>query len=373
MNWNEVYQRGLTKVNYMFNELKGQFPHITEKGKWLTSPAGHWTGGFWTGLLWMHGLYPDRGGQRMEMALDQAMKLVPRADDNKTHDMGFIFGPSCVWGSRLTVNNDLVLLALKGANNLKHLYAPQSNVIYAWDEPSYRGISIVDTVMNLPILIWASEKSKETQLKDIAVKVAEQISINHIREDFSTYHVVAWNPETHQIVQKSTHQGYSSDSCWSRGQAWALYGFANMYRYTRKERFLSVAQSLAEYFWNHLDEENKLPKWDFIFQNKTDEPVDASAAAIAASGILLISQILKGNNNNDYTKWRTRGEELLEALVKNCFYYRLDEYGILRNVTVDKPHNSGIGESSIYGDYYFMEAIFRILNENNPKALNDLY
>lgn len=373
MNWNDVYARGLRKVTYMFNDLKGQFPHITKEGHWLSTDTGHWTGGFWVGLLWMHGLYPERGEQRMSLALDQALKLKSRSEDNKTHDMGFIFGPSCVWGSRLTGSSQLRDLAIKSATNLRHLYDPVSNAIYAWDEKDYQGVSIVDTIMNLPILIWASKEVNQPGLEDMAIKVADQIATNHIRKDGSTWHVVRWDPEAHEIVEKGTHQGYSKDSCWSRGHAWALYGFANMYRYSGKEQYLATAQKLADYFWNHIDEKDYLPKWDFNFKDDENEPIDAAAGSIAASGMVLLSEQLKKINRDASKKWRERGEHLLEALVKNCFYFRTDEYGIIQGVTVDKPHNSGINESSMYGDYYFMEALYRLLNEGKPEVLDLLY
>lgn len=264
-------------------------------------------------------------------------------------------------------------MAIEGAMNLNHLYDPVSNAIYAWDEPDYKGISIVDTIMNLPILIWAAEQNGNHDLKDMAIKVADQIAANHIKDDFATWHVVRWNPETHEIAEKTTHQGYSADSCWSRGHAWALYGFANMYRYTGKEDYLQTSQKLAEYFWNHLDSETHLPKWDFIFQNKEEEPIDASAASIAAAGMILLSTQLKDKNTAASGKWKERGETILKALVEHCFYFRADEYGIIEKVTVDKPRNSGVGESSMYGDYYFMEAIYRLLHAADDEALNQLY
>lgn len=373
MNWNEVYDRGVEKVNYTCNKLNGLFPHITEKGKWLTAKEGHWTGGFWTGLLWMGALYPQRDEGRIRTALAQAEKLRGRMKDNKTHDMGFIFGPGCVFGAAITGNDDLTAMAEKGAHNLLHLYDPKSEVIYAWDEPGYEGVAIVDTIMNLPILKWTADRSDDKYLGEMATKVADQIAGNHIRKDFSTFHVVRWDTNTHQVAERTTHQGFSADSCWSRGQAWALYGFANMYRYTSKESYLEYARHLAEYFWSHTDSQLHLPRWDFIFQHNQNEPLDAAAAAIAASGMLLIAEILERRGDAASVKWKERATVILESLVKNCFYDSLDEFGIIKQVTVDRPRNSGVNESSMYGDYYFMEAVFRLLYAEDAEMLAKLY
>lgn len=374
MDVSNIFQRGLKKVAYMQQHLNGDFPHITEKGKWHTNANGHWTGGFWTGLLWMKALYSEKTEEEKVIVLKQVKKLAVRMKDNKTHDMGFIFGPSCVMGNRIQPDPQLVEMALAGAHNMEDLFEEKTGLVLAWDEPGYEGVAIVDTIMNAPIMVWAAEQEGNNVLYNKAITLADHIRTNHIRSDHSIYHVVRWDTKTFEIVERTTHQGFSADSTWSRGQAWALYGFANMYRYTSKTDFLETAQQLAGYFWQNLDDDLYLPRWDFIFKNKKEEPLDAAAASIAASGMLLLSKMLLQNKEIDQAgSWKQRAEKLVEALAKNCFYKSIDQYGLIEKVTVDKPRNSGVNESSMYGDYYFMEALYRLMNYDDDKKLSILY
>lgn len=369
---NDVLNRGFSKVEKMENHLN-EFPHITKQGEWLTFSNGHWTGGFWTGLLWLLSLYKS-DAKLKEKPASWAKKLKVRMNDNKTHDMGFIFGPSCILGNHISNNKELREMATAGAYNMKDLYEERSGLVLAWDEPGYEGVAIVDTIMNLPVMIWSANENNQPELQEIANTVASNIMKYHIREDFSTYHTVRWDTETYQIVEQSTHQGYSSTSCWSRGQAWALYGFSNMFRYTNDLKYLQTSEKLATYFWDHLDEEVCLPRWDFVFKNNKNEPIDASAASIAASGMLLLSDMLAQAGENEKSDiWGKRGEKIVQALISNCFYSDIDKYGLIEKATVDKPRGSGIGESTMYGDYYFMEAVYRLDNRNNSKMLNLLY
>lgn len=374
MDQEDVYRKGLEKVTRMEKNFGGDFPHITEKGKWLTNTNGHWTGGFWTALLWLRALHQPGNGALKTVALQQARKLEIRTKDNKTHDMGFIFGPSCVFGNHIVPDEHLVRMALAGAHNLETLYEEKVRLCLAWDEPGYEGTAIVDTIMNLPIMVWAAQYEGNRSMRNKAIAAANRIMEVHLRNDYSTYHVVRWDTRIFEITQQTTHQGFSADTCWSRGQAWALYGFANMFRYTAIPEYLQTSQGLAACFWDNLDSESYLPKWDFSFRNNHQEPIDAAAASIAASGMVLLSKILKENNQpRESLLWKERGNTIVESLVQHCFDPGGDEYGLIRNVTVDKPRNSGINESSMYGDYYFMEALYRLINYDNNEALAILY
>ena len=374
MELTNIFQKGLEKVAHMQEKLRGDFPHITEKGKWHTNANGHWTGGFWTGLLWLKVLNTESNREQKATALQQVKKLAVRMNDNKTHDMGFIFGPSCVLGNHIEPDKQLVDMAIAGAHNMEDLFEEKTGLVLAWDEPGYEGVAIVDTIMNVPIMIWAAKQEDNQTLHNKGITVADHIRENHIRDDNSIFHVVRWDTKTYQIVERSTHQGFGADTCWSRGQAWALYGFANMYRYTFKEEYLETSQKLAGYFWEHLDDNLYLPRWDFVFKNNKQEPLDAAAASIAASGMLLLSKMLEQNNQTDESKlWKERAEKIIESLVKHCFYKSMEEYGLIENVTVDKPRNSGVNESSMYGDYYFMESLYRLINYDNEKMLDILY
>jgi unsaturated chondroitin disaccharide hydrolase len=374
MELTNIFQKGLEKVAHMQEKLHSDFPHITEKGKWHTNANGHWTGGFWTGLLWMKALYTQNNTEQKATALKQVKKLAVRMKDNKTHDMGFIFGPSCVFGNHIEPDKELVDMALAGAHNMEDLFEEKTGLVLAWDEPGYEGVAIVDTIMNVPLMIWAAKQENDQTLYNKGITVANHIRENHIRDDHSIFHVVRWDTKSYEIVERSTHQGFAADTCWSRGQAWALYGFANMYRYTSKEEYLETSQRLATYFWENVDDNSYLPRWDFFFKNNEQEPLDAAAASIAASGMLLLSKMLERNNQQDQSKlWKERAEKMIQSLVEHCFYKNIEEYGLIEHVTVDKPRNSGVNESSMYGDYYFMESLFRLLNHENEILLDVLY
>lgn len=365
----DAYEKGFEKVEYMLQTLDG-FPHITRKAKWLTNQNGHWTGGFWTGLLWLDSIWKDSQELRDE-ATRWALKLSCRMDDCTTHDQGFIFGPSCVFGLRLTENSALIPLIHAGGTNMIRQFVPEVGLVKAWAEAGYEGISIVDTIMNLPILWISGELLDDPARKELCLHVANNIQKHAIREDGSTYHVIRWDNNFN--IFGDTHQGYKAESCWSRGQAWALYGFANMYRYTGIREYLESAKKLAEYYWYHLNE-NHLPAWDFTFQNDDKQPVDSSAASISASGFALLADLMEQKGESELAGiYGDRADKILKAEIDCCLYDRLDEYGIIRHGTVDLPRKSGVDESTQYGDYYFMEALYRRINCNNREALSLLY
>ncbi len=147
-----------------------------------------------------------------------------------------------------------------------------------------------------------------------------------------------------------------------------------MHRYTSNPSYLQASTRLAEYFWAHLDEPVALPRWDFVFQNNPDEPIDAAAASIAASGMLLLADrlLLSGREEKAHL-WSNRGETIVRALIEHCLYSSMDRYGIIEKAIVDKPRNSGVGESTMYGDYYFVEALYRIVHRNDRSMLDLLY
>jgi len=369
----QALTKSFHKVELMNNTNK-DFPHITNNGEWLTHQNGHWTGGFWTGLQWLRSFYDDNSNLVREDALKWAKRFRSRIGDNKTHDMGFIFGPSCLLGYRIQHDQELLELAEHGAKNMSDLFEERIGLILAWDEPGYEGNAIVDTIMNLPLMVWVAEQTGNTEYAKIANRVADQILKFHVRPNHSIYHMIKWDPKTFEIIEKTTHQGYKPETCWSRGQAWALYGFANMARYTQNQKYLDASQKLADYFWNHLDTELHLPRWDFFFKDNTNEPLDASAGSIAASGMILLADVLNRNGKiEEAALWYHRGETIVSSLIEHCLYTDIRKYGIIEKATVDKPRNSGVGESTMYGDYYFVEALFRIVNKNNQETLDLLY
>jgi len=331
------------------------FPHVTSNGDWLASEHARWTGGFFVGMLWLAGLLRDDPAI-LKTARSWAMRLAPRATDRSTHDMGFLFEPSCVRGHNIQPDEQLRSLAITAAQSLASRYVSIGRYIPAWDPSEgseYLALAIVDTVMNLPIICWAARETGDSRLHDIAVQTARTIIRQHIRPDGATYHVVDHDPVTGEVIHRGTHQGAHDESCWSRGQAWTLYGFTRMAAMLRSDEMMEAARRTADYFVLKMGN-RIIPPWDFD-RDDPNEPVDSAAGAIAASGLL---ELGRHTGDESYTQ---AGERLVTGLIDTCIDFdNPDNPGLLMHGTVDYPRRSGVNESIIYGDHYFMEALVKL-------------
>lgn len=340
------------------------FPHVTRDGEWLTSGHGRWTAGFFIGQIWLAYMITNNEGAK-ELASDWSRRLEARAKDRSTHDMGFLFEPSFVRGFNVTGDGRLRDHAIQAAYSLATRYHPEGRYIQAWSEeedPAHAGLAIVDTIMNLPILLWAYEQTGDKSLQEVGVAAAETIAGQHIRADGSTFHVVTHDPKTGVVTDKGTHQGASPSSCWTRGQAWAIYGFARMGAILRAQKLVDTAGRLADYFVARLDGDY-LPPWDFD-RSQADEPRDSAAGAIAASGLLELGRV---SGEPRYTQ---AGYRIAVGLAYNCVdYQNPTRPGLLLHGSVDVPRRSGIDQSIVYGDHYFLEAIVKI---RRPELWNRL-
>src|SRR5215213_4702082 len=333
------------------------FPHSTRRGRWRTSHHGRWTAGHWVGMIWLAYL---RSGDPalLETAYRWSERLEPRKTDTTTHDMGFLFYPSFVRGYRITGDPTFRDAALTAAHSLATRFHDRGDFIQAWDEaedPIHAGRTIVDTVMNLPLLLWAADETGESRLREIALRVAAMTARHHVRADGSTYHVVDFHPATGEPVRYTTHQGLHDESFWTRGQAWAIYGFSSVARISGRQEFRQVANRLADFFVAHL-QPGQAPPWDFAAAGR-DEPRDAAAGAIAADGLLDLAMTAADAAEN--MRRTDEARRLLDVLIATCIQGDIEYQGLLRHATADRPRNSAVDESLIYGDHYFFEAIFR--------------
>ena len=223
-------------------------------------------------------------------------------------------------------------------------------------------------MMNLELLFWAAKNGGTKDMYDAAVSHAVKSMQNHVRTDGSTYHVVSYDSITGTVDRFDTYQGYSKTSTWSRGQAWAIYGFTMVYRFTKEERFLETARRAADYFVKNLPDDY-VPYWDFQAENIPDEPRDASAAAIAASGLIELSQYVQdGSAAKKY--WNTAHSILLSLCTPVYNAKGTPSRGLINHCVTSKPADSEIDVSLIYGDYYFIEALFRYQSFQNPASRN---
>ena len=316
----------------------------------------NWTMGFWPGILWY--AYESSGEQSLLEAAKgytAALRFIseqPAYD----HDIGFIMYPSYGNGYRLTGDPAYKETVLATAGRLAELYNPAVGTILSWprEVPAFGGHNtIMDNLLNLETLLWAADNGGQDEWRQIAVSHADTTMRYNFRPDGTSYHVAVYDPETGEHKYSCTHQGYRDDSMWARGQAWGIYGYTMVYRFTREPRFLEFAQKIADAYLQRLPED-MVPYWDFSAPGIPDAPRDASAAAVVASGLLELSTYLDG-------RYRPEAEAMIHSLWEN---YRSpkDCESFLLHSTGHYPAGSEIDYSIVYADYYFIEALLRLKN-----------
>lgn len=353
---NQISEQLIKKANI----LGTKFPEYTENGSWMFRDKANWLSGFLSGELW--NVYDvSQNEQLKKYALAQADNLLAYSKLDNTHDMGFIFLPSCVKAFQETGEEKYRKAALEAAEMLAKRFNKNGNFIRAWgtlNDPDKAGWIIIDTMMNLELLFWASQQTGNLEYYDIAYKHALTTLREIVRSNFSSYHVVEFNPSNGNVIAKHTHQGYADESTWARGQAWGIYGFANAYKYTGDERFLVASTKMADYFLARLPSD-LIPVWDLDLNGK-DELRDASAAAIAASGLFILSDISKTKENIE--KYSGMAMKIISSLVNNYLFTkskRAKEEGILLHTIYHYHKKWGVDESFPAGDYYLTEALVK--------------
>lgn len=346
------------RTRYNMAGLK-DFPERTEDGQWQCVENGGWVGGHWTGLLWLAYAHTQAPEFRAA-ALEWTRRLAPRQNDTTTHDLGFLFELSHVLGSQVCGDASLKGPALQAARTLSQRFNSKGRYFQAWgalDAPAERrGRAIVDTMMNLDLLFWASRETGDARFAEMAVAHAHTALAYQVRPDGSTSHAIDFDPETGEFLGQGTHQGLSASSCWSRGQAWAVYGFAECYRETHAEPFLEAARRLARYSLRRSPAD-RIPYWDYDSPLIPNDVRDSSAAAIFASGLLLLACL--ETDMSMAAECKREAGMILESLWNNYSSRGTPEPSILIHATRSKPHGL-MDHGLIYGDYYFLEGLTRL-------------
>ncbi|MFC8361458.1 glucuronyl hydrolase [Streptomyces griseorubiginosus] len=344
------------------------FPVGTKFEKWTYSQNGDWVGGFWPGTLWMAWLH-SRDDDFRTWALASAAKLAPRQYDTGTHDLGFLFYPSWVTAWRLTGDETWRAGAVQAADSLARRYNPRGRFIRAWGaltDPKNAGRFIIDTMMNLDLLAFASRETGDSSYLEIATEHARTVQRVFPRPDGSTPHVYDFDPDTGAPVGPDTVQGYSPTSCWSRGQAWGVYGFTTMYRRTGNREFLTTARRLADFAIGALGADH-VPVWDYRAPQQPYDIKDASAGAILACGLLDLSA---ADGRGSYRDVALR---LLTALSETCLTRNSARAeAVVARCTRNRPAEDGIEISLPYADYYLLEGILRVLRPQDVDRAIDL-
>ena len=358
----EVWPRLVAKVSRMRESLGNRCPHVAgSDGIYDDTRLDWWTAGFWPGMLWL--MYEMTGEDRWRetaWSWDERLFELFLQENAFDHDVGFHFLPTAVFKYKLTGDKNALRRGLFAANFLAGRFNPRGSYLRAWNGGDKAGWSIIDTMMNVSLLFWASQESGDPRFAHIAKAHADMVVKQFVQADGSTHHIVAFDPESGERVETLGGQGAGPDSAWSRGNAWALYGLANTYRHTGDSAYLSAAQRVANFFIASLPEDG-VPPWDFRASLEAGDggiPRDTSAGAIAASGLLELVDLLEESVGRPY---RVAAERILGSLAaKYATWDDPQHEALLVQGTGHKPANQNVNVSLIYGDYFFVEAIAKL-------------
>lgn len=326
----------------------------------LKRPSKDWTSGFYAGNLWMLGDVTGESRFR-ESAIKWTAFIEKEKFNDGTHDMGFKVYNS--FGKAYQQTNDPYYkeVIIKSAQTLSTRFNENVQSIRSWDfrRDQWEFPVIIDNMMNLELLFEATAMTGDSTYHHLAVKHANTTLKNHFRPDHSTVHVVVYDTISGAVKDKVTHQGYSKESSWARGQGWAVYGYTMAYRYTKDPNYLEQAQNTAQFFINHQRlPEDGIPYWDFDAPHIPDEPRDVSAAAIVASALVELHDY---TGNDDYIAY---SQKVLNSLKSEEYILPADLEipFILQHSSGDWSKRSEMDEPIIYGDYYFLELLLRLQN-----------
>jgi unsaturated chondroitin disaccharide hydrolase len=321
-----------------------------------------WTTSFWPGMLWLaHDLTGEERYRRAaESHVDSFADRVARRIDLDTHDLGFLYTLACVVPARRGAGESARTAALAAADHLMTRVLEPAGIIQAWgdlQDPRQRGRTIIDSLMNTPLLFWASRTTGDERYAIAARRHSGQLRKHILRPDGTTFHTFYWDPATGAPVRGETEQGQADDSCWARGQAWGIYGFSVNHRHTGDPSLLVAAQSCADYFLAHLPADH-VPYWDLEFTDGSGEERDSSAAAIAACGLVELADNLTDLAQAE--RYRRTAHRILRSLIDN---YAADasstSNALLLHGVYDKPKGVGVDEGTLWGDYFYLEALLR--------------
>ncbi len=362
LNIQSTLTSNVFKTKEVLKTLKytDSFPrHIVKnKTNWEFVKVSDWCSGFWPGILWYS--YEFSGDESIKnAAIDYTSHIKTIAYTPATdHDIGFQVYSSYGNGFRLTGNEKYKNIMLVAADTLATLYNSNVGSIHSWPmKPEYPHNTIIDNMMNLELLFWASKNGGEKSLFDIAQSHAEVTMKNIVKPDSTVYHLGSFNNKTGNFIKGYTHQGYADESMWARGQTWGIYGFAIASRETGRKDFLNTAIKLANHYISRLPEDN-IPFWDFDDPMIPNAPKDASAAAIAACGMLELSNLLENGDLKE--KYINEATNYIAMLSSDKYYSGSENQAFLLHSTGHHPKGREIDESIIYADYYFMEALLRL-------------
>jgi len=365
---NETWEKIEKKLSRVAVSAREKLPYTTVEGVYdnkYEKEARAWTNGFWPGMMWL--MYDATKNPEYRKTAERAEELLDKAlyeeVEKLDHDVGFMWHLSSGANYRLTGNKKSFIRNFCAANLLAGRYNIKGGYIRAWNfkwagREDTTGWAIIDCMMNLPLLYWASQETGDPRFKNIAMNHADKTLKYHVREDGSVNHIVQYDPETGEFIQSHTGQGFEPTSSWSRGQSWALYGYTLSYIHTKEERYLNTAKKVANYFIAAVCDD-WLPKCDF---RSPKDPViyDASAGLIAANGLIELSRVVPEHEKDMYYK---AALNLIEAITNHFADWSDDTDAIITNAT-EAYHFGQKHIPLIYADFYFVEAMNKLKGFN---------
>lgn len=335
-----------------------KLPRSIKNGNVRLEGIYDWTSGFFPGSLWyIYELTNDTYFKTQAKKYTALLKPLKTYKD--THDLGFMV--YCSYGNEYRITKDTTTLSVmvQTADNLAARFNRHTQTIRSWDFGEWQYPVIIDNMMNLELLFWASDYTKNTKYKDIAIRHADATMKNHYRKNYSSYHVLDYDTISGEVISKGTFQGYGDETSWARGQAWGLYGYIICYRFTKEQKYLDFAQNIAKFIIDNVKTDDLIPYWDYNAPDIPDAPRDASAAAITASALFELSKYAE--NGKPYFDY---AETILKNLSSEKYLAKKGENlgFVLKHSVGHLPANSEIDTPLNYADYYYLEAIKRYVD-----------
>ncbi|GGD82312.1 glycosyl hydrolase [Paenibacillus nasutitermitis] len=340
------------------------FPHMSRSGRYGESlnADGNWTGSFWTGMILLAYRYTGQ-----EKYLAAARRYLPVYRERleygqKDHDLGFLYQLYAANLYRFDSNREALELTIGAAEELLKRFNGKGRFIRAWgapDENDRRGVMIIDCMMNLPLLYTASSLSGDPRFAAAADSHAETTLRFNIRPDASVYHTYEFDPDTGEALGGYNEGGFCDESCWSRGQAWAIYGFALAGRHSGRRNFIEAAERLSDYFIRESPPDGGIPLWDFKLPDPAGALKDASAAAIAACGLLELAE--QTTDVSPAARWRSHAAAVATTLRRECSATGDEAVeGLIRNCYAREPDMKQGQFYTVWGDYFYMELLMKL-------------
>ena len=362
----QTIEKNLTDAAVQYKVLAKNLPAdkfpktwFPETGKYEFSSSAWWCSGFYPGTLLY--LYEQTNDPALYAEAERILKVLEKEKYNTgTHDLGFMMYCSFGNANRIASKPEYKEILLTSAKSLATRFNPTVGCIKSWDGKPNEYLVIIDNMMNLELLFWATRVSGDSSFYKIAVTHANTTMRNHFRPDFSSYHVINYNAETGGILEKRTAQGAANESAWARGQAWGLYGYTVMYRETKDAKYLEQAGRIADFIIHHPNlPADKIPYWDFNAPGIPNTLRDASAASIMASALIELSGYIGVEKSKEYFGV---AETILKSLSGNTYKAAAGTNGgfIIQHGAGHMPNKTEVDVPLTYADYYFVEALLRL-------------